>query len=61
MKIHDLKWKNLIEKKGIDNSEAVKKYISFTPSNFLVSPEGKIVARNISPEDLEKFLKKKLK
>ncbi|MGN8176764.1 hypothetical protein [Flavobacterium sp. 22076] len=51
----------MIEKKGIDNSEAVKKYISFTPSNFLVSPEGKIVARNISPEDLEKFLKKKLK
>ncbi|WP_163407088.1 TlpA disulfide reductase family protein [Flavobacterium ajazii] len=61
LKIYDLKWKNLIEKRGIDNSEAVKKYISFTPSNFLISPEGKIVARNISPEDLEKLLKKKLK
>jgi len=61
LKTHDLKWKNLIEKRGIDDSEAVKKYISFTPSNFLISPEGKIVARNISPEDLEKFLKKNLK
>lgn len=60
LKMNDLKWKNLIEKKGIDNSEAVKKYISFTPSNFLISPEGKIVATNISPDDLEKFLKKKL-
>lgn len=61
LKTHDLKWKNLIEKRGIDNSEAVKKYISFTPSNFLINPEGKIVANNISPEDLEKFLKKNLK
>jgi peroxiredoxin len=61
LKTHDLKWKNLIEKRGIDDSEAVKKYISFTPSNFLINPEGKIVARNISPEDLEKFLKKNLK
>lgn len=61
LKMNDLKWKNLIEKRGIDNSEAVKKYISFTPSNFLISPEGKIVARNISPDDLEKFLKKNLK
>jgi peroxiredoxin len=61
LKIHDLKWKNLIEKRGIDNSEAVKKYISFTPSNFLINPEGKIVARNISTDDLETFLKENLK
>jgi len=60
LKTHDLKWKNLIEKRGIDNSEAIKKYISFTPSNFLINPEGKIVASNISPEDLEKFLKENL-
>ena len=61
LKTHDLKWKNLIEKRGIDNSEAVKKYISFTPSNFLINPEGKIVARNISTDDLETFLKENLK
>jgi thiol-disulfide isomerase/thioredoxin len=53
-----LNWINLIEDKGFDG-ELVKKYnILGVPSNFLINQEGKVIAVDISMQDLEKIIKK---
>jgi thiol-disulfide isomerase/thioredoxin len=53
-------WKNVIENKDFDG-EIVKKYnISYIPKNFLINPEGKIIAIEITPENLNQFLIKNL-
>lgn len=52
-----LEWINVIENKEF-LGEVVKKFgVNSLPSNFLINNEGKIVAKNISPEDLESILK----
>lgn len=54
-------WNNVIENKDF-NGEIVKKYkVSHVPKNFLINPEGKIIAIEITPEELEKFLTEILK
>lgn len=64
-------WKNSIEKDGIDeflnvgdmrgwNCTAAKKYnIRVIPASVLLDGEGKIIAINLSPQDLKKKLKRK--
>lgn len=54
-------WNNVIENKDF-NGEIVKKYkVSYVPKNFLINPEGKIIAIEITPEELEQFLTDNLK
>lgn len=51
-----LKWKHVSELRGWD-SPIVKEYqITNIPSNLLISPEGKIIAKNVSINELEKKL-----
>lgn len=50
-------WINVIENDGLYGEIAKKYNINAVPTNFLVNPEGKIVARNISLENLEAKLK----
>ena len=39
----------------------MKKYnISYIPKNFLINPEGKIIAIEVTPENLDQFLMKNL-
>lgn len=51
-----LPWQNLLNKTGWD--EQLEEIFNFkgVPSNFLISPEGKIIARNLRGESLEKKL-----
>lgn len=61
LKKENINFINLIENKGFFG-EITKKYkVNFIPSNFLINPEGKIVAKNISNDDLDSFLIKNLK
>jgi len=56
-----LSWINLNENKDFLGA-VVKKYnVDAIPSNFLVNPEGKIIDKDISPPELEIFLKENLK
>ena len=45
-----------------DESTVTKAYgIEFIPSNFLISPEGKIVAKGLRGEDVKKVLAEHIK
>jgi thiol-disulfide isomerase/thioredoxin len=57
----ELSWINLIENKDFFGPVAKKYNIQSIPTNYLISPEGIIVAKDISAEDLEKFLQGNLK
>jgi thiol-disulfide isomerase/thioredoxin len=57
----NLEWINVNENKDF-LGEVVKKYSVFAvPSNFLINSTGKIIAKDIEPQDLEKVLKENLK
>jgi thiol-disulfide isomerase/thioredoxin len=51
-------WKNYLDENGKIATQ--EKIISF-PSNFLLNSKGEVIKKNISPEELEKFLDEKLK
>lgn len=51
---YELPW---IQYLDINERSAKKLGINSYPSNFLLDSNGKIVAKNITPEDLDKFLK----
>jgi thiol-disulfide isomerase/thioredoxin len=52
-----LQWISVIEPKHFVGT-IIKKYNVFAiPANFLINPEGKVVAKNISMQELEKLLK----
>lgn len=54
-------WVNLIGSTTEQAAEEVNKYAFMTiPTNFLISPEGKIVARNLHDNELKELLKEKL-
>lgn len=61
-------WKNVIAKQNvkwlqlwdINSVEANKLSVNFFPTSFLLDKSGKIVAVNIKPSELEKFLEAKL-
>ena len=59
---NDMNWVNVL---GIDaekQSPAAKAYgVRSIPSNFLISPEGKIVAKNLRGEEVIKKLKENIK
>ena len=53
-----LVWQNLLDENGLES----KKYnINKFPTTFLLDSEGKIVKKDISPEELDKFLEENLK
>jgi thiol-disulfide isomerase/thioredoxin len=56
--INNILWENLLD----ENGDISKKYnINKFPTNFLLDFEGKIIKRDITQEELEKFLEKNLK
>ncbi|MDR2206943.1 MAG: TlpA family protein disulfide reductase [Flavobacteriaceae bacterium] len=55
---YDLTWKNILDENGVES----KKYlINKFPTTFLLDSGGKIIKKDISPEELEKFLEENLK
>ena len=57
IKSSNANWVNLLDESG---TNAAKLVIEAFPTNFLVNSRGEIVQRNISPEELELFLIRKL-
>lgn len=55
-----LLWAQVSDLKGWKNEVAELYNIHSIPKNFLISPEGKILAKNLRGEFLEEFLKKNL-
>lgn len=49
-------WTQVSELKGFKSQAAVDYGVQAIPSNYLVSPEGKIIARNLRGEELDKKL-----
>jgi len=56
VKMDGLPWSQVSELKGFQSKAAVLYGVSAIPSNFLIDPNGKIIARNLRGEDLEKKL-----
>ncbi|MBX7126425.1 MAG: AhpC/TSA family protein [Cyclobacteriaceae bacterium] len=55
-----LTWTHVSDLKYWKNDVAVQYGIRTVPQNFLLSPEGRIIARNLKPEELEVMLAKLL-
>lgn len=51
-----LPWTQVSELKGFQSKTAVMYGVSAIPSNFLIDPNGRIIARNLRGEELEKKL-----
>ncbi len=51
-----LSWINLIDTEGRESVVQYQYGITMLPSNFLIAPDGKIVAIDITPEELEAVL-----
>ena len=56
VKKDSLPWTQVSDLKGFQSKAAVMYGVSAIPTNFLVDPSGKIIARNLRGEDLEKKL-----
>jgi thiol-disulfide isomerase/thioredoxin len=57
LKTNMYQWKQVLDTAGvISKSISIHAY----PTNFLLDEKGKIIAKDLSPEELEKFLAKKL-
>jgi len=56
-----LPWTQVSDLKGWDNVAAVLYLVKGIPQNYLVGPDGKIVAKNLRGEDLENKLAELLK
>lgn len=62
------RWKKVIKEKGLDwvqyldenGVEALKLNITIFPTNFLLDDSGKVILKNIHPEELRQFLKENL-
>ncbi len=59
--------KTIVEKKliwqqflDVNGTESLKYGVDSFPTNFLIDSDGKIIKKNISPEELEKFLEEHL-
>ena len=53
-----LTWPNLSDLKVADNIPALMYGVYSIPDNFLIDPEGKIIAKNLRGNSLERKLKK---
>jgi peroxiredoxin len=49
-------WTQVSDLKGFKSTAAIDYGINAIPANFLIAPDGKIIARNLRGEDLEKKL-----
>ena len=56
----DLPWVNLRDPEGRESTVQYQYGIHLIPTNFLIGPEGTIVAKNIEPEELEQLLENNL-
>ncbi len=56
IKMDGIPWTQVSELKGFSSDAAVQYGVNAIPTNFLIDPKGKIVARNLRGEDLEKKL-----
>jgi len=61
IKNDSLPWIQVSDLNSWQNEIAKKYYIHSVPANYLISPEGKIVAKNLSPALLDKTLTELLK
>lgn len=57
LETENLSWLNVIENAAFGGTIATKYQVSAVPTNFLINPEGKVVAKNLSVNKLEEFLK----
>ncbi|TDS13814.1 TlpA disulfide reductase family protein [Sphingobacterium paludis] len=55
-----LEWTQVSDLKGWDDGYAKSLFIHAVPDNFLLSPEGKIIGRNLRGKELEQALTKHL-
>jgi thiol-disulfide isomerase/thioredoxin len=53
----NLNWINVNDNNGFEGAIAVKYNVDAIPKNYLINPEGKIIAENIEMSELEKKLK----
>jgi thiol-disulfide isomerase/thioredoxin len=51
-----LTWKHVSDLKGWSNEVAVLYFVNAIPTNFLIDPQGKILAKDLRGEDLQKKL-----
>lgn len=58
IKKDNLDWVNISDLQGWKNDLVRKFNITAIPNNFLLDKTGRIIAKNISPEDLEKEIGK---
>lgn len=56
--IKNLGWKQLLDENG---KESITLNINKFPTNFLLDSDGKIVLKDINPEELQNFLEKNIK
>lgn len=56
IKKDDIKWLNISDLKGQQNDIAVQYGVQSIPANFLISPNGIIIGKNLSVEELSKQL-----
>jgi thiol-disulfide isomerase/thioredoxin len=52
----NLTWKHASDLKKFDGNTERLFHIEAIPSNFIIDPQGNIVAKNVTGTDLEKFL-----
>jgi peroxiredoxin len=57
----ELNWTHLSDLKGWNNEVAILYGIQSIPQNFLLNPEGKIIAKNLKAEELDEKLAELLK
>ncbi|HEX8428249.1 TlpA disulfide reductase family protein [Hymenobacter sp.] len=61
IKDDQLAWTQVSDLKGRDNEVAVRYHVQAVPQNFLVDPNGKIVATNLRGDDLKATLARYIK
>ena len=57
----DMTWINVWGYTGDESTVAAAYGVQYIPSNFLISPEGKIVATNLRGDDVKKVLAENIK
>lgn len=56
----EARWKHLSDLEGWGSPLAARYNVSALPANFLLDPEGRVVAHDLSPDELEAFLENAL-
>ena len=56
LEMENLDWINVNENQGIYGKAPMKYNVNQIPMNFLINPEGRVIAKNISMEKLQKVL-----